>query len=165
MQSHLLSIVKYNLWANGEIVKLLKSLSDEQINSAQLGSFPSVYKTADHIYMAESIWLQRLTLVEVALVPNPTASMPMVQLCEQWLTCSQKLVDFVVAQRRLDWHLHIMSYVDLKKQSHKNSVEQTLTHVCNHSTYHRGQLINFARALGLTKVPSTDYMAFVRAKG
>jgi uncharacterized damage-inducible protein DinB len=35
-------------------------------------------------------------------------------------------------------------------------------HVFNHGTYHRGQLVTMLRQVGVTEIPQTDYIAFVR---
>jgi uncharacterized damage-inducible protein DinB len=39
---------------------------------------------------------------------------------------------------------------------------EVLLHVYNHSTYHRGQCITMARAVGLDLVPATDLIRFLR---
>ena len=39
-----------------------------------------------------------------------------------------------------------------------------LHHVFNHATYHRGQLINMLRQLGVEKVPQTDFSFWVQNK-
>ena len=43
-------------------------------------------------------------------------------------------------------------------------IYQMLVHVFNHSTYHRGQLINMLRQLGIEKVPTTDFALWVKNK-
>ncbi|MBK7965618.1 MAG: hypothetical protein IPK10_10245 [Bacteroidetes bacterium] len=37
-----------------------------------------------------------------------------------------------------------------------------LSHVVNHSTYHRGQLITLLRTVGFTTVESTDFIRYLR---
>jgi len=39
-----------------------------------------------------------------------------------------------------------------------------LTHVFNHGTYHRGQLITMARQLGVEKLQQTDFIIWSRKK-
>jgi len=55
----------------------------------------------------------------------------------------------------------IIAYKNFKGDSFENRVEDILTHVINHSTYHRGQII--AQLKGqLPSLPSTDYILFIR---
>jgi uncharacterized damage-inducible protein DinB len=37
-------------------------------------------------------------------------------------------------------------------------------HCINHQSFHRGQLVTFARQLGITDIPSTDYIVYLREK-
>ncbi|MGB3005447.1 MAG: DinB family protein [Chitinophagaceae bacterium] len=37
-------------------------------------------------------------------------------------------------------------------------------HVFNHAAYHRGQLINMLRQLGVKKLPATDFIIWSRNK-
>ncbi|MGZ3851281.1 MAG: DinB family protein [Flavisolibacter sp.] len=39
-----------------------------------------------------------------------------------------------------------------------------LLHAFNHGTYHRGQLVNMLRQLGVDKIPGTDFIAWSRRK-
>ena len=39
-----------------------------------------------------------------------------------------------------------------------------LHHVFNHGTYHRGQLINMLRQLGVEKLPQTDFSVWTRSQ-
>ena len=52
-------------------------------------------------------------------------------------------------------------YRDLKGNSHRNVRWQTLQHLANHGTYHRGQITTLLRQLGAKPV-STDLIAFYR---
>jgi len=41
-------------------------------------------------------------------------------------------------------------------------VYEILSHVFNHSTYHRGQLVTLFRQVGFTDVTSTDLLLYYR---
>jgi uncharacterized damage-inducible protein DinB len=43
-------------------------------------------------------------------------------------------------------------------------VYQILLHLANHNTYHRGQLVNMLRQLGVEKIPQTDFVVWSRKK-
>ena len=46
---------------------------------------------------------------------------------------------------------HVFQYYNSKKEHFKSPVYQMLMHVFNHGTYHRGQLVNMLRQLGVEK--------------
>jgi uncharacterized damage-inducible protein DinB len=54
-------------------------------------------------------------------------------------------------------------YRDLKGNSHRNVLGQTLQHLANHGTYHRGQVTTMLRQLGAKPV-ATDMIAFYRER-
>jgi uncharacterized damage-inducible protein DinB len=39
-----------------------------------------------------------------------------------------------------------------------------MLHVFNHGTYHRGQLVNMLRQLGIEKIPPTDFSVWSKKK-
>jgi uncharacterized damage-inducible protein DinB len=42
-------------------------------------------------------------------------------------------------------------------------VVDVFLHVLNHGTYHRGQLVNMLRQLGIEKIPQTDFIVWSRS--
>jgi uncharacterized damage-inducible protein DinB len=162
MNEQLSKLVAYNLWANKQFIEILFGLTDEQLHQKIAGSFDSIYRTAFHLYLAESIWNQRMNLAENITVPDENAGLTIAQVCVQWEQESKTLQSFVTAQKREDWYTHQLTYMDSKKVRHKDALQYIITHVTNHATFHRGQLVNFLRAVGVTKLPSTDFITFVR---
>ena len=59
---------------------------------------------------------------------------------------------------------HVFQYYNNKKEHFKMPVYQMIHHVFNHGTYHRGQLVNILRQLGVQKVPATDFVIWMRQK-
>ena len=57
---------------------------------------------------------------------------------------------------------HVFQYQTKKDNS--NSRYTNDLHVFNHGTYHRGQLINMLRQLGVEKLPQTDFIVWSRNK-
>ena len=54
------------------------------------------------------------------------------------------------------------AYKNLKGDPFEDRIEDTLFHVVNHSTYHRGQIITMLREAGVAKVVSTDLIHYLR---
>ena len=164
MKELLVQYAAYNHWANGLIIQLLSDLSEEQLHQDLGGSFPSAYKTATHIWMAESVWLQRLQMAEHIIVPTENFSGDFVEACKLWTVSSEGLLHFTKKINDERGLTHEFHYKNIKGETFKSKVYECLQHVANHSTFHRGQLINFLRQLGVTKIPSTDFITFCRMK-
>ena len=153
----------YNLWANKKMVDFYLSQPMEMMDQMVENSFPSARLTFLHIWDAENIWLERLK-------GNPTTSFPSKNFtgtAEEGLKLvvsnSVTLRDFVKAQKG-SFFEQKNTYQNTKGELHSQLNREILHHVCNHSTYHRGQLLMMARQLELKNMPSTDYIFFLREK-
>ena len=83
-------------------------------------------------------------------------------LRERWLEQEQRLLAFVggVTQSDLDRE---MEYKTLKFGVYRNPLWQSMQHVVNHGTYHRGQVTTMLRQLGAEPI-LTDLMHFYRER-
>jgi uncharacterized damage-inducible protein DinB len=164
MKEILVQYTKYNVWANKLLIAILATLSDEDVNKDLGGSFPSIRKTAEHIWLAESVWLQRLQMAEKVIVPTDDFTGSFTESCQEWIKCSEGLLQF--AEKIYDERgvVHEFHYQNIKGENFKSNVSDCLQHVCNHSTFHRGQLVVYLRQLGISKIPSTDFITFCRGK-
>jgi uncharacterized damage-inducible protein DinB len=61
-------------------------------------------------------------------------------------------------------HWGSIQYSDFDKAQFKQPTWQMLLHVFNHGTYHRGQLVNMLRQLGVSRIPATDFALWSRGK-
>jgi len=55
-----------------------------------------------------------------------------------------------------------LTYVNFAGQTWTYPLAETLLHVANHGTYHRGQIATMLRQLGKTAI-STDYLRWIDA--
>ncbi len=161
MKDLLLQYAQYNQWANklmiDAILQLKAGAADKEINS----SFPSVRRTVLHSWGAESIWLQRLLLAEHPVWHGDDLAITIEDACKRWQADSASLVNFVERQYDDRALQHVVEFYDRQKKTYKMPVYHVLQHVFNHATYHRGQLVTMLRQLGVTKIPATDFEAFV----
>jgi uncharacterized damage-inducible protein DinB len=162
MKETLLRYADYNIWANKRIIDTLLQLDEEQIDKKIKSSFPSIRKTVYHVWSAEYIWLQRLQLAEQPVWVEGAFEGSFQQACALWQDVSLELRKFVTDQYEDKSFSHVLQYYDKKKQSFKTPVVDVLMHLFNHSAYHRGQLVTMIRIAGGTKIPATDFIAFVR---
>jgi uncharacterized damage-inducible protein DinB len=115
------------------------------------------------MYHAESIWWQRMKLQERFNLPMETFKGSIQELSNELLQQNRQWQQWVstATDPMLD---HVFQYFSQKKESFKQPIFQMLLHVFNHGTYHRGQLVNMLRQLGIEKIPQTDFIVWSRKK-
>ena len=158
-----MQLAAYNIWANQRLVDVILALPEEKQHAEMPGSFKSLHLTILHMWDAESIWWQRMKLHERLVIPS-----------ENFNGSTRDVVNGLMSQSRLweGWvsnvsdHMldHVFEYRNIKKEQVKMKTWQMLSHVFNHSTYHRGQLVNMLRQSGVEKIPQTDFSLWVRMK-
>jgi uncharacterized damage-inducible protein DinB len=163
MKEILSSYAVYNIWANEQLINVLLKLSEEKLHQPVESSFPSIYKTCLHLWDAESIWWQRMKLQEQIQVPSLIGNYNMKEIADNILQQDKLWADWITnaTENQLQ---HVFAYYSLKKEYFKQPLWQAIHHLFNHSTYHRGQLVTMLRQLGITKLPSTDFVHWVRKK-
>lgn len=149
----------FNLWANTRIINWLKPLGSEFLYLETPSSYPSIDATLQHILRAETFWHlfitgQDFSHLTWAVRPSEADNI-MNELIEKSQLMKDDFAQFSEADLSETLHLN-MPWA--KKQL---SRFEYIQHVVNHSTFHRGQIITMARALGITQhIPNTDYNMF-----
>lgn len=148
----------YNIWATKLLVDTMNKLTEEEKTREIASSFPSLYKTLQHMWLAEEVWWKRLKLVEHIVLESEKFTGSFDALTSHHATQSKLYADWIsgATENQLE---HVFAYVR-KKEQFKMPVYQMLHHVFNHATYHRGQLVTMLRQLGVDKIPSTDFSTF-----
>ncbi len=153
----------YNLWANTKMKEILLTLPEGYDQKELPASFKTMYQTLFHIWDAESIWWQRMKLHERLIIPSQNFQGSLADVLNGLLSQSQQWAGWVTQASELALD-HVFQYHTSEKTNYKQPVWQVLMHVCNHGTYHRGQLVNMLRQLGVEKIPATDFIAWSRTK-
>lgn len=143
----------YTLWANEQMTHWMSEASDEIWTKEIESSFTSIESTTKHLWSAEYGWLSFLKHLPWESTPQVGSKMEMLQAWEK------TTLDFV---RYGIFLLETPATAVWKLRDQPVEVEEVLLHVCNHATYHRGQLITMGRQAGLAHPPRTDYIYFIR---
>lgn len=162
MKELLQQYAAYNIWATKLLTDRISKLSDEAISREIVSSFPSLYKTLQHMWLAEEIWWKRLKLVESIVLESEKFTGTFTEMVDVLAKQSQQYKDWIDGATETQL-VHVFAYVRNKEQ-HKMPVYQMLHHVFNHATYHRGQLVTMLNQLGADKIPGTDFSAFYKGK-
>jgi uncharacterized damage-inducible protein DinB len=157
--SYFKDLMAYNIWANDKVVTWLKSLTEEQWSQPLVSSFPSIRDTALHILGAEYIWLQRLCDVNETVWIPAVFTGNNVELVDAWEKASHDLAFFLETFKIENlWDTVSFKRINGEEKELKNF--EIFSHVVNHSSYHRGQLVTMLRQVGFTNVSSLDLMNF-----
>ncbi len=143
----------YNKWANARFVAAAATLTEGQLAAQVTSSFPSVRATLAHIVGAEWLWLRRWLGEHPAATP-PWLESPLPVLRERLAEVERERDRYVAALSAEDLD-RTLSYRRLDGTARSGRLADTLLHVVNHSTYHRGQLTTMLRQVGGTP-PTTD---------
>lgn len=151
----------YNLWANQHITDAVLTLDEQQHQVLLNSSFPNLYATLLHMWDAESIWWQRMEAHSQLIIPskqfNPTTREAVNGLLQQSLLWSNWVRNADTGQLT-----QRVTYTNSKGDAFTATYWEVIGHVCNHSTYHRGQLVAMLRQLGEEVIPQTDFIHWCR---
>ncbi len=163
MKDLLRLLAGYNVWANQKLLELINTLPEEKQRQELPSSFKSLYATVLHMWDAESVWWQRMKMQERVIFPSENFKGTMQDVNNGLLQQNQQWQDWVNNASDLALE-HVFQYYTTKKELFKQPVYQVILHVFNHGTYHRGQLVNMLRQLGVEKIPQTDLIVWSRKK-
>ena len=156
----LLQYARYSHWAHKKLFDLINTLSPDQHHTHIPSSFTSLYKTALHIWGAETLWLSRLKQ-EIIKIPGDPFEGSMEKLSKALDEADRLWIDWF--SNKDDVQLtEKLQYTNVAGQTFTQPYDLLLTHIFNHNTYHNGQLVTMLRALGVDKIPSTDFVTWTR---
>jgi len=160
MKELLQQYAAYNIWANKIIFERISKLPEEKITQEIVSSFPSIYKTALHMWQAESIWWQRLQKAEKIMVISEVFKGSFAELTDGLAKQSAQWKAWVDNSTENEL-LAEFSFVR-NNEPYTLALKNMLLHLFNHATFHRGQLVTFLRQLNETDIPSTDFSTYCR---
>ncbi|MEM9834013.1 MAG: DinB family protein [Bacteroidota bacterium] len=143
--------IRYNQWANQRILDWLKPKSSHLLLEPVQSSFTSLNKVIHHIMEAETYYLSILEGTEGRYYEE----LPTEEIFQKLLAVDQRLLSWYIGQTSEV----VDKIISLKRSPHEErySVATLITHIVNHTTYHRGQIVGMRHQIGITEPPKTDY--------
>lgn len=162
METPLLRLYDYHVWANQRWFDHLKELPGELWHREMNSVFPSVSQVFSHIYVIDNMWFAGMSgksfeesLVLGKRLYDETKGISPEEMEERFARLSEQYRSFLREQPDRAISL---------KHPHFGETSATLSdlvrHVVNHGTYHRGNLTAMLRQAGYTGVP-TDYIFYL----
>lgn len=159
-RSTALRYLEFHAWATAKILDSVEALSPEELHRDMQTSHSSVWGTLDHAYRADSLWLKRLQGDGNTKLDTIAAAEGLSDLRAKWRDSQAGLISFAGSLSDSDWPRAI-EYRFLSGSEGRSPIYETLLHVVNHGTFHRGQIVTLLRQLG-AKPAATDFIAYVR---
>jgi uncharacterized damage-inducible protein DinB len=152
----------YNAWANHRTLEAAAALSSEQFLKPMGSSFSSVRDTLAHIYGGEWIWLERFQGRSPSSLPSAGEFADLASLKTKWDELETRLLSYVRGLTQSDLE-RVFEYKTLNYGVYTNPLWESMQHLVNHGTYHRGQVTTMLRQLGANAI-ATDLMHFYRER-
>lgn len=152
MKKHFLDLLRYNDWANQRI---LITLEEHEVNDDKILALFS------HIISAQIIWLNRIK--DLPTTPFPLwEQYKLKELRAMAMESSTNWINYLMGHQ-LETFEEMIFYKNSLGKSYENTIREIITHMVNHSTYHRGQIAALLRGLNINPAP-TDYILYCRMK-
>lgn len=149
------SMVAYTRWADRTLLAPVAELTPAQYTLELGGSFPTMQATVAHLAGAAKLWSLRIGgehnkgLPPVAEIPDVAAALA--RLGEAYAVFERVAPEWEATQAET-FTFRNLAGVEITKVKW-----QIFRHIVNHGTYHRGQVANMLRQLGV-KPPATDLL-------
>ena len=146
-EQDILTLYKYNQWANAKILNAAANVTREQYLAP--ASFPhgGLRGTLVHTLSAEWIWRKRWEGESPASLLKPDEFPTFESLCTRWAEEEKRLMDFV--GRLTDEKLNVtFNYTNTSGKPFTRILWQAMAHVVNHGTQHRTEAAAMLTELG-----------------
>ena len=161
MKDYLVSLAEYNVWANKKILDFVKAAGEGRGRMEQVSSFESILQTVLHIHNAQTIWFSRVNGHSPLTWPIEPFNGSVADAATELVNSSKDFILFVKGLPE-DELFKTIHYKNIIGQPFTNTLLEIVTHVMNHGTFHRGQLITMFRVAGHTQLETTDLISFFR---
>jgi uncharacterized damage-inducible protein DinB len=149
MIKHFKKLYEFDYWANKHVIEVLKKTS---INDS------GVELLFSHMLNAQQIWYSRLKGNQKGqspwdIIPSQNFQEVLDIINHNWMEFLDSLSVKTLTET--------IKYKNTKDEQFKNTTQDILVHIINHSTYHRAQISTKIKSLGYIP-PVTDYIAYAR---
>jgi uncharacterized damage-inducible protein DinB len=155
-------LYEFNAWAQRRICEALTSLPTEQYLRDLGSSHGGIHGTLSHIVWAEHLWLTRWQGRPPPAVPQGKDLRSLAEARARWEEVEGGRARFLrdLNDAQLQATIRIQPTMG---GVYVHTYLQTLQHVVDHSSYHRGQIVTLLRQLGAPP-PSTGFILFHRER-
>ncbi len=151
-----------NYWARDRQLQACTALSEEQFARPLGGSFPSLRETLAHLLLAEWLWLERWEGRSPKALPSVQDFPTLTIITERWREVEREMRRYLAGLNE-EALATTATYVSTRGNSWAYPRWRMILHLLHHQTYHRGQVTNMLRQLGV-QPPKVDFLDGLDAK-
>lgn len=158
----------YHVWSNRRVFAHLKTLPTGAAEREITSVFPSVIDVLRHVYRADELWLDVMRGLpteqareRAGQAGEMVRSADLEQLEARFEDLASRYRECLRAERFLE---RPVAWVHPRAGRLDTTAAELLRQVCNHGTYHRGNITAMLRQMGHPGVP-TDYVLFLMSAG
>ena len=161
------TLARYNRWMNDKLYALVATLEEEDRKRDMGAFFESIHGTLNHLLVADQIWLARfegLSLPDGQMAPGVTSLDQELHTGFEALRDDRRRTD----ERLSSWVAELTPerlagpLVVVRRGARQQSpLWQSVAHVFNHQTHHRGQITTLLTQQG-HDIGVTDLVAMLR---
>jgi uncharacterized damage-inducible protein DinB len=146
----------YNYWARDLQLRACAALTQEQFLRPVGGSFPSVRDTLAHLVNVEWLWLERFRGRSPRSLPAAAELPTLDAVSGRWSAVEREMREYLggLNEEALE---RVETYVSTRGQTWRYALWRMIVHLLNHQSYHRGQITNLLRQLGVPP-PPVDFL-------
>ena len=165
LKKYVLTLIDYNYWANGLILKYADRLKQDEYFNKTAYSHKSIHEILVHILFAEWVWRERmmgnspnLATVSTHLRPQDFDSLD--KVVEKWFNEEMKMREFIdkISEEKL---FETLTYTTTQGDEMEDVYIDIITHVVFHGMQHRAEaaaiLHNFDQSPG-----DIDFIRYLR---
>jgi uncharacterized damage-inducible protein DinB len=141
--------IEYNYWARDRQLQVCAGLTPEQFLKPLGGSFPSVRDTLAHLLAVEWIWLERWRGRSPKTLPAAAEFPTLEAVTERWRPIERELREWVNGLTE-DALAASQTITSTRGEQWTYPLWRMVEHLLNHQSFHRGQVTNHLRMLGVT---------------
>ena len=146
---HFIHLFKYNDWATGQSADSIIKMRTKNEKAGEIIS---------HLISAQEVWLNRV--LKRNIITDPWKKWSEEEWAHKSITLTSEWINLLEGLNENDFEKRI-EYKNTNGESFSNSIKDILTHVINHSTYHRAQIATLVRLAG-DEPAKTDFILYQR---
>ena len=149
-------LITYNTWANQRLMDVVSRLDASHFTRNVGGSYPSIQSTLTHIVWVEWTWLERWQGNSPQEVWKPQDFASVADIASRLSPIQDEQRAFIESLSADDLQ-RVIRYTNRVGEKCEYALWRMIYHLVNHSTYHRGQVINMLRILN-AQPATTDFL-------
>lgn len=155
-------LFKYNQWANAKIFNAASKLTVEQFTASDVYPHGGIRSTLTHALFAEWVWRNRWQGISPTARLNPEDFPTFESLQTRWFQEETALMKFIadVTDEKINSVFH---YTSLEGVKFENVLWESMLHMINHGTQHRGEVAQMLTNFNLSP-GDIDMILFLRKK-